>query len=337
MENEFDLIDWIRAGAQGLDTGSDVVSAIGDDCALVRPGHGLLALTTDMLVEDVDFRREWSSPVFLGRKALAVNLSDLAAMGARPVCCLLALALPRREPSRFVRALVAGFLESARQYRCPLAGGDLSSAAKIQICVTALGRVGKGKPIGRAGAKPGDSILVAGRLGLSRTGLEILRASPPPGLNQASCRRDVDTLTADPFQRACLLAHLDPVPLLEVGAWAQQRGLANAMIDVSDGLSSDAWRIARESGTTAILDALELPQTGLGETMTLDAILNGGEDYALLLTASAKQVEGLRAEYPKEFPPLWKVGSIEKGGPALFLKDSSGLRKLEAKGFDHFR
>ncbi len=337
MENEFDLIDWIKGSASALDRGSEVVGQIGDDCAIILPGDGLLALTTDVLVEDVDFRREWTSPVFLGRKSLAVNLSDLAAMGARPVCCLLALSLPRELPTSFAHSLVAGFLELANRYRCPLVGGDLSAADKIQVGVTAVGRVQTGAPIGRGGAKPGDGILVAGALGLSRAGLEILQTAPPAGLDQAADRRDLERLAPDPLQRACLTAHLDPVPLLEVGSWIQERALANSMIDVSDGLCSDLWRIASGSGTVAIVNALALPQTAGGETMSLDAILHGGEDYALLLTASEGQFEVLQTEYPKEFPPLRKIGLMEEGDPALFLKDASGVTKLQAKGFDHFR
>lgn len=338
MESEFEFIEWI-ARQSAAETPEGILRSIGDDCALIRCGGDQLAVTQDILVENVDFRRSWMGPYFLGRKALAVNLSDLAAMGARPLCCLLGLSLPADLPGDFHRRLVAAFIEAGREFGCPLVGGDLSASAVAHVSVTALGTVQGDSAILRAGAKAGDSILVAGPLGLSRIGLGLLERGAGEGVQPYQSREDLRRRETNPFRRACLEAHLDPLPLVEVGSWLASRRLANAMIDVSDGLAADLSHLARASGLAAEIDAdkLKLLPEASNETMTPDAILNGGEDYALLFTASKAQLKRLREERPAHFPPFCEIGRVRRGSPALFLRNSTGRRQLRPKGFDHFR
>jgi thiamine-monophosphate kinase len=248
---------------------------IGDDAALLRAraGHEL-AVTTDVLVEDVHFRFRTTDPRSLGHKSLGVNLSDLGAMGARPVGFLLGLALPGDTPAARLGGFVDGLLAEARASDCPLVGGDTVRGTSWVVTVTAFGEVSTGCALLRSGARPGDRLVVTGTLGGAALGLAILEGgTSPPGARPFTSRQ------------------IRPRPPFRLGRSLAARGIASAAIDLSDGLTSDLGHLVRESGVGADVDLDRLPLArgfpavckGLG----LDPIslaLYGGEDYELLFT-----------------------------------------------------
>lgn len=334
---EFDLIAWIRKYAQQFP--SSLIRHIGDDGAVFDPrfAHSLV-VTTDMLIENVHFKRHWISPGFLGRKTLAVNLSDLAAMGARPYACLLALALPSETTGEYFYSFMTGFLEEAERRECPLIGGDLSAGPVVGATVTAWGSVASGSAIYRAGARLGDEILLVGEVGLSRLGVQMLNLENPTGLAEIDCEDKLAQWAGDLFRFRCLKAHFLPDPQVEVGSWLQQNQLATAMIDVSDGLAADLGHIARESAVAAEIDcdALPLPEE-LNAESALDVVLNGGEDYALLFTCSQAQLAQIHASYPSTFPAFRPIGRIVSDEPGVYLTRKGERERYEPRGYDHFR
>lgn len=245
----------------------------GDDAAILT-ASGRLVATVDALVEGPDFRRPWSSGVDLGWKAVAVNLADVAAMGASPRALLLALALPSETPVRFVEELADGVRMALDQLApgCAVAGGDLSASDTLTITVTALGQL-SGAPVLRSGARPGDVVALAGEMGVAARGLEILRQRFRAASGEALA---VDPATLDEGEQRAVAAQLRPRPPVAAGPAAAAGG-ATAMIDVSDGLAGDATRIADASDVT-----IDLDRGALGPDPAL--ALAGGEDHALLAT-----------------------------------------------------
>ena len=243
---------------------------IGDDAAVI----GDQVWTNDMLVEDVDFTR--ATPVrFIARKSLAVNLSDLAAMGAQPAFALLALALPEWvEPE----ALLTAYAEAAREHRIEIVGGDLSSAEKLTISVTAVGNV-IGKPLLRSGAKRGDRVYLSRPVGGASAGLQLLLAE---GASYAEKE----------FIKSAVRRQLDPEPEVELGMKLAKLGKATACIDVSDGLSTDLHHLCEASGCGAEIEKARIPVfpdlQAHARGLKLDvrnAVQHGGEEYALLFTS----------------------------------------------------
>lgn len=335
---EFELIEWIRKQQQHFP--EELLKGIGDDCALFDPSlMDCMAVASDVLVEGVHFQMGRTSPGFLGWKSLAVNLSDLAAVGAEPFMCLLNLVLPAQLTSSFFEAFLAGFLECGRRWKCPLVGGDLSGGSLLCASVTVLGSCGGGPPLLRSGARVGDLILVAGALGLSRTGLEILQEEAPAGITSAETEDELRTISGDEFRFLCLKAHLKPQPQVELGTLLRRQGLASAVIDVSDGLGADLGHLVRESRVRAELamEGLELLTRVSGERIRTEAVLEGGEDYALLLSAAPEQVAKLKAARRPDWPPLTEVGRIVAGDPGIIIKEQGGTKAYEPRGFDHFR
>ncbi len=331
--SELDLIRWIRS--QEISSPSSLTRGIGDDCATFDPAFAKsVALTSDLLVEDVHFRRRWVHPYFLGRKSLLVNLSDLAAMGANPYSSLLSLALPAELTDEYFRAFMTGFLEEARRWNAPLVGGDLSRSSRVHVAVTLLGYVTQGSFIYRSTAQEGDLVALVGDVGLSRLGLQMLKDENPEELGKIDSEEHLSSWAADSFRLRCLRAHLLPQPHIEVGLWLRQNKLANAMIDVSDGLAADLLQVTRESDLEAELDAGRIP---LLADMTLDEALEGGEDYALLFTSSKEQVERLARAYPKDFPPYRLIGKLKQGPSSLHLIQGEERTLYQPDGFDHFR
>ena len=259
---EFGFIDHIKELFAALpDNGFE---GIGDDCAVLPVGEGeSLVFTTDMLAEGVHFLRPATSPRELGRKSLAVNLSDVASMGARPVGTLLSLSLPADTAGTWAEEFMLGYRELSEAFGVTLAGGDTTrSAAGITINVTAIGRIADAHIKRRSGARPGDAILVAGELGLSGAGL-----------------RDI---LAGRYDTPAAAAHRNPQPQVAEGIWLGARPEIHAMMDLSDGLASDIRHIMERSGVGAAIDIGRIP---LAQGADVETAACGGEDYKLLLTA----------------------------------------------------
>ena len=307
MNGEQELIARIRRHAGPL--GRGLVVGIGDDCAIFRPRGSPedLLFTTDLLLEDIHFRRKTHSAADLGWKALARGLSDIAAMGGEPRFFLLSLAVPEWADRRWVDGFYRGLLQLAARAGVTLAGGDLARAGKLSCDIVVCGAVPRGKALRRDGAHPGDSIYVSGTLGGSALGL----AGGPSRFRAA--------------QRRAWSRHLRPNPRLELGSFIRARLRATAAMDLSDGLSLDLHRLCLASNASA---AIVMPPRFPGATP--EQALHGGEDYELLFTVPPR----LRVPTRWEGLPLTRIGEIQKGPPGLVLLDGAPLPPL---GFDHFR
>lgn len=312
---------------------------IGDDAAVLTPPPGKqLVISADALTENVHFKRKLVPSTLLGRKALLVNLSDLAAMGAEPWFCLLALGIPRSlVSSDYLSRLADGFVEEAGRWNVPLIGGNLSRCAVVQISVTIGGLVDAGQAVTRSGCRPGDSLYAVGELGLSCAGLGGLRV--PQRAPLPATEEEIRIQEKDPWLAACLIRHLLPTPHVEAGLWLRKGAVANSMIDISDGLVRDLQRIGEASNVDIILSAacLELLRGRGGERMTLRNVLYGGEDYALVFS-SDWQEDRIRARFPNRLGPLQRIGIARPSAhPAVLLDDGTACRRLDPKGFDHFK
>jgi thiamine-monophosphate kinase len=285
---------------------------IGDDCALLRPDAGLeLAVTTDMLVEGRHFL-PGADPEALGHKALAVNLSDLAAMGAAPRWATLALALPAAD-ERWLAGFARGFFALAERFGVDLVGGDTTRSPLLTISITALGEVPSGVAMYRAAARPGDDVWVSGELG----GAALALAHPEIA--------DV----ADRLHR--------PEPRVELGE--RLRGLARAAIDVSDGLAGDLAHILERSQVGAVVEYATLPKPavfGRFPQLERDCVLSGGDDYELLFTAAQSQRPDIEALARELKIPLTRIGAIQAGAGKLLVLDAAGKPMAYRAGFDHF-
>jgi len=315
-----------RAGDAG-----GVRVGIGDDCAVLEPHAGATVLaTTDLLLEDVHFRRRWAEPADIGWKALAVNLSDIAAMGGRPRWALVALACPEETTAEEVVAFYEGALALARPHDVAVVGGDTSaSPAGWLVNVTLLGEA-TGAPRLRSSARPGDRLAVTGPLGRAAAGLAVLeRGTAPPGVSAAH----LADVTA---------AHLRPRPRVEEGAWLGGAAGVTAMMDVSDGIGIDLPRLAAESGVAARIDVDRLPvdeatravAAALGADATAWAT-GGGEDYELLLSCESAAFERLRRGLADRFGVrLTAIGEVTAGTGVSWRLH--GREITVARGFEHF-
>ncbi|MDP9160781.1 MAG: thiamine-phosphate kinase [Acidobacteriota bacterium] len=296
-----------------------IQTGIGDDSAVLRvpPGHEAL-ITTDLSLEGVHFRRECHPPASVGHRCLTRGLSDIAAMGGGPIAAFLSLALPKRLAQSWVNEFLGGFLALANRFQVTLAGGDTAeSPAGILADIVVFGSAPKGKSILRSGARAGDLIYMTGTLGASAAALDLL----------SSGRQRV--------RPTDFPAHFYPEPRLIVGQ--SLRGKASAMIDVSDGLSTDLAHICEESGVGAEVEESAIVRGRVsGKTSSsvgVEFALHGGEDYELLFTAPARTLIPARISGVQ----VKRIGRIIRG-KHLFLTDSSGQRrKLEPKGWEHFR
>jgi len=306
---------------------------IGDDCALLAPRLGEeVAVTTDLSIAGRHFRLDWHPPEAVGHRTLARGLSDLAAMGARPVAAFLSLGLPRElilTSSRrrsWVQRFLDGLLALAETHHTPLAGGDLAESPIAVADIVLIGAVPQGRALLRSGAHAGDLLYVTGVLGGAAAGLarlaELAQAQPtspnPPRI---------------PKHLAAMLApHLYPQPRIRQGIWLQRRGMASAALDLSDGLSTDLAHLCEESGVAAEVDAALLP---IHPAAKLVQALHGGEDYELLFTTHVS------ARLPRSIAgvPVTRIGRIAKprpGQPAITLITPQGPQPLEQHGWEHF-
>lgn len=310
----------------GVALPGNVARGIGDDCALLQPAPGhQLAVSTDMLVEGRHFFPD-VAPEALGHKALAVNLSDLAAMGARPLGFTLALALPAADDA-WLGAFARGLFALADAHACPLVGGD-TTRGPLNICITVLGEVHPGQALRRDAARAGDDLYLSGRTGEARLALELLR-----GTGWASAHTPPDAL---PRLRTRLER---PVPRLALGQ--ALAGLAHAAIDLSDGLAGDLGHVLQASGVGAELALAELPLApdlrALPDAQRLDCLLNGGDDYELLFSAPPGARAAIEAAARTSQTPVHRVGRIS-AEPGLRWLDAAGQPvALRARGFDHFK
>ncbi len=299
----------------------DILIGIGDDAALVKAPRSLL-LTTDMLVEDEDFRRAVHPPRLLGRKALNVNLSDIAAMGGRPLHALVGMAIPGDLKENWLREFMAGFRSAAREARVALIGGDLSQAGKIMISVTVTGEAKS--PVTRSGARAGDWVFVSGTLGDAARGFRLLEKGGLQGKGRGV--------------RPLIKAFLDPVPRLELGSLLARRKLASAMIDISDGLSVDLAHICEESGVGAEIEASRIPLSAALKRSSKDPLamaLSGGEDFELLFTVRPDKLVAVR-KLALRFK-LTMIGRIMAGKKIFLVGANKKKEPLRPRGFEHFR
>jgi thiamine-monophosphate kinase len=314
---------------------SPALIGIGDDAAALRfSASRTVLVTTDLLLENVHFDLTYTDYYSLGWKSAAVNLSDIAAMGGVPRFCLSALGIPSRIPAEDILDFYRGFEQLLRLHKTTLVGGDTcSSRAGLFISVTALGEASESRIITRAGARPGDAIFVTGAPGESAAGLELLQLR-----SAARGMRNRKTEKRNPEARL-VERHLRPVPRVAEGILLARSGCASAMIDISDGLSSDLGHICEQSGVGAEVRADLIPVSKPLKEMekrlskpALQYLLSGGEDYELLFTVPRQRVKKLRSLALA----ATEIGTITKGS-GMFVVDHNGRKQaLLPQGYDHF-
>ncbi len=299
---------------------------MGDDAALFRPklGHETI-LTCDWFLEGTHFLREKHPPDAVGWKCLARAVSDVAAMGGIPRCFLLSLALPDSYTGRWLDLFLGGLRRASRRFQCALAGGDTTQRNEILINVTVVAEVRAGSAVLRSGARAGDVIYTSGRLGEAELGLRIVRRS-----QRASSKKN-------PLTRK----HLYPEPRLALGQWLVKRGLATAMMDLSDGLSSDLPRLCAASAVGAFVEEANIPQVRSPDVALkhghdpIHLALHGGDDYELLFTVPPRKAKLL----PKNFKGvgLTAIGRITRERELLVLVEDGHAKQLRPLGWDPFR
>lgn len=320
---EFKLIDRIR---QQVVDGAGVHRGIGDDAAVLSlpDGHHLLT-STDLLIEDIHFRHAWTDCEALGHKAVAVNLSDIAAMGGTPRYLYLGLACPGTTALADIDAFLKGALSEAERHNVTLVGGDTCrSPGPWMISVTVEGSALAHQAIGRDGAQHGDLIMVSGTLGDSALALHLLRNGIEP-------------------EPALLARHHRPTAQVELGRLLSERHLANAMIDISDGLASDLEHILQASKVDGLIEEDKLPLSQ-DFRRRIDAepglrglALYGGEDYELLFTVAPEKATEVASLCAKLDLAITSIGFIQAGCGTLSLQDKTGaVKPFLAKGYDHF-
>jgi thiamine-monophosphate kinase len=304
---------------------------IGDDAAVLVPERGMqIVVTTDSLIEGVHFRREWTPPSAIGYKALAVNLSDIAAMGATPRASLLSLGLPAALPLDDFDQIIDGYTRLANAARAPLVGGNIArSPGPLLIDVTVLGSVRPRRVLRRVGAREGDELFVTGTPGLSAAGLALLA-------------RQVDRDTLTPDERTSVDRHEQPEPRLRIGRIVARTSAASAAIDLSDGLADAAAALAAAAGLGVVVDAAAIPvhpgvaavAARLGQR-PIDLILAGGEDYELAFVVPARRRSRFLAVARRSGDlPVTCVGRFERA-PGAWL-ETEGVRSPLPAGFGHF-
>jgi thiamine-monophosphate kinase len=311
------LIARIRRQAK---SGAGTLSGIGDDCAVLRlPTRHEALVTTDFSLEGTHFRREWHPAESVGHRCLIRGLSDIAAMGGEPRAAFLSLALPRDLPQAWVDGFLRGLLKLAGRFGVDLAGGDTSqSAGGVLADITVLGSVPEGKAILRSGARSGDRIYVSGELGGSAAALRKMMEKPKRKLKPADFPR-----------------HFFPEPRVRLGRFLREKDLASAMIDVSDGLSTDLAHICAESGVGAEVQAEVIPRAVIGKPgheVDLEIALHGGEDYELLFTAAC----GKKLPARIAGVPITLIGFITRRRQIVVSQNGFG-RQLHPQGWEHFK
>jgi len=308
--------------------GDEVRLGIGDDAALLAPRPGRhWVVTCDQFLDGVHFRAETYPPDSVGYKSLVRAASDLAAMGAQPHSFLLALALPGARTGAWLDGFLRGMARAARELGVRVIGGDTTRSDRVSINLTVIGEVAEGLAVTRSGARPGDVICVSGRLGRAALGLALMESGVRSSRSLAPL----------------LQPHLYPRIRIRLGAWVAQRRIASAMMDLSDGLSTDLARLCKASGVGARLDASRIPAVKISEAAAralgrrhLDPLswaLDGGEDYELLFTVPRQNLKTLQSA--PRFAAITAIGEIarEKG---ITLEINARVKPLKSAGWDPF-
>lgn len=323
---EFGLISRLTST---VGEGAGVVTGIGDDAAITALTPGMQLLTsTDMLLEGVHFRRSWHAPYYLGRKSLAVNLSDIAAMGGIPRWALLSLGIPPELPLEVMDGFSSGFLAMAEEHHVTLIGGDTcSSKSGLTISVTIMGEQFPERIVRRSGAQPGDEIWVTGTLGDAALGLQLLEKGTPFTIEHEA-----------PVSRL-----LNPSPRVDVGRMLAESGLVTAMIDISDGILSDFGHIAEMSGVGGIIHINELPLSDeLKSIIKKSPVfpwklpLTGGEDYELCFTVPSEYHEKIDAIVKKSGITATAVGIVTNSKKVIAFDEKGIPFDHSTTGFNHF-
>lgn len=326
---EFGFID--RVSPLGLIRAEGVVKGIGDDCAVVSlEGSDYLLVTTDLMVERVHFMTDWTSPEVLGAKALAVNLSDIAACGGRPRDAFISLAIPDHLDVEWLDGFYRGMSDLARQYRVNILGGDTTkSKSDLIINLAVTGLVGRDEILLRNTANVNDVIALTGPTGEAAAGCSILTNSP-----------DLPDHIAQPLVRA----HLSPRPHVREGRFLAQSHACTAAIDVSDGLGSDLAHLCKDSSLAAIIYEQDIP---VGDNLIeaahmmgmdpLEWVLNGGEDYVLLTAIMPEMWSLVKEQAISNSFNIIQIGKFVQGRGIQLVGDSGRSEELEPKGWDHFK
>jgi thiamine-monophosphate kinase len=312
----------------------ELLVGIGDDCAVLHKDadHSWL-VTMDTLLEGVHFDLRWHPAELLGRKSVAVNVSDIAAMGGEPLFAFLSLGLPAGFAPEWLASFSRGLTAACREFGCLLAGGDtVRSPAGICITLTLIGQVAAGRAVLRRGARSGDTLWVSGTLGQAAAGLELCRANRQ----------------REPHLGELVAAHLDPRPRQELGRRLAQAGLAHAMMDLSDGLATDLAHLCLQSGVGVRIDPSRLPVLpGLGEAARLlgreplSWVLAGGEDYELAFAAAAGQEAAIQALARECGVAITAVGTFDQHPGVRLVRPRPGgggeaEEDISYRGYDHF-
>ncbi len=323
---EFGFINRIKKDC--LIRSEGIIKAIGDDCAVLKSTDGsAILLTTDMLVENVHFRCDRTTPFLLGRKSLAVNISAIAAMGGNPKEALVAIAIPKQSEIEFLDRLYDGIKSMAAEYDINLLGGDtVSSPKNLVISISLMGDAPEDEVLYRSGAAAGDIIFLTGTVGSSAAGLDLAVK------NRQFDKKDL-----------LLAAHFEPVPHVKAGRIIATSKIANSLIDVSDGVSSDLRHICEESGVGAIIEFAKVPLTEPFREycekygLALEKLaLHGGEDYVLLGTAPEKSVGTLEETLKSQDCSFFPIGRITKEKGIRAQYEDGSVQEVNNSGFDHF-
>lgn len=306
-----DLLPRLRKGA-------GVVVGPGQDCAVVRIGDRRLLVTVDAVVEGVHFKADWISPKQLGRRSFLVNASDIAAMGGRPLWCVVSVGAPANYPRRSLALLHAGIDDAASEFGACIVGGNITASSRLSVSLTLIAAAPK-RMVTRRGARPGDRIFVTGTVGDAALGVQRLRCGSRGG---SAVRR-----------------YREPSPRLWAGKSLVEAGVASAMIDVSDGLVQDLGHICEQSGVGAIVECARLPRSDayrrlLGDDSKL--ALSGGEDYELLCTVPEDKTALLARLKPRLRCAITRIGTVTKERRVRVIDHIGAVVDLGTRGYDHF-
>ncbi len=330
LQTHWSELDVIRQLSRSADKPyPGLVKGIGDDCAIIEPNpEEQLIVTTDMLVEDVHFNPSWHPPYELGRKSIAVNISDIAAMGGIPKYIFISLCLPNSTENMWLQNWLDGVESMIQEHACCLAGGDTVRGKKITINVTVIGTVRRNQALLRNSAGIGQSIFVSGWLGTAAAGLLLFQQ---PGVDELA-----QSLTS-PFKKW----HLDPDPELRCGMLLSESGLVTSMQDISDGIATDLAHICAASKIRAIIEESLLPHhpnlpkvaDALGCNLT-ELLVAGGEDYRLVFTVAAGRDKELYKLMKSHGVEVFRIGETVQGG-GVFLRSEAEMKEITYGGFEH--